>query len=377
MSKRLLLVGGDHFAEKARAIDIDPVRFAGTPDRDALLQAARDHRVDGLLACNHAALAPVVEVTHALNLPCLGLEWLQPGAKLECLQAMRAAALPVAAFHVVPPQTDAPDPAEAIETPAWVETCAGGGAGMRFRVEHEADFPLAFVKARKIAPNAPVWVQRAWAGPVYRLLGFKRGREFAAVEIVAEQLSPGPFPTPLGLTYPPTLSQHDYQDIIEIAAKAARNLPCGCGLVALELALDGDAPLLIGCAAAPVAHPAYNDLLVEALGIDLERDCLRVAVGDMPLETPRRALAAAVRWIPSHSGVIETISGVEQARNAPGVRKATLAAAPGHALGHVVDEESRDRIGYVLAVGARREDALAHAAEAVALIRIATRQTVA
>lgn len=381
MAKHLLLVGGKGNAAriraKALAVGLETICLPDTSAQELLLQSARDQRVAGLLALDATAVDTANAVATALALPGIAAAWRESEAKIRYLEQVRGEGVPTTELKLVQPGEAIGDGTDGIEVPAWVEPSAVVGRPLRLRVDHRADLPLAFAKIRTAAPGIGILLHRAWNGPIFRLYGFLVQRDFVPIEITGEELLTGPFPLPIGAVCPAPLEQHDYQTMITFANKAARHLPAGCYLVEFEFVLDAGAPILIGCNPARMITSVYNDLLAEALGIDLECDCLRVAVGDMPRETPKRALAAAVRWITAHSGIVEEISGVEAAKAGPGVRKIVLSVKCGDTLRHVADTAARDGIGYVLATAALRAEAPVRAARACQLIQVVTRQIVA
>lgn len=381
MPKRLLLVSAkaapDRLQGKALSEGLEAIHVPDALEPESLLRVAREQRADGILALDAAAEDAADAVIAQLCLPGVPGAWREPEAQSACFEQVRAEGLPVVEFKVMPSAEPMLDALHAIDLPAWAGPAAALRQPFRVRIDHHPDFPLAFAKIRKRAPAVAVALQRAWDGPLFRLYGFMFQRDFFPVEIVGEELLPGQFPVPISVVCPPPLSQRAYQSLLAFANRAARRLPSGHYLVEFEFAVVLDTPLLVGCNPARIVNAACNDLLMESLDIDIERDCLRVAAGDPPRETPRSTLPAAVRWLTSHSGIVQEINGLEAARACPGVRKVAVAAKIGDTLKHVVDTASRDTIGYVLAAAPLRDEAQASASHACALIQVVTRQIVA
>lgn len=81
---------------------------------------------------------------------------------------------------------------------------------------------------------------------------------------------------------------------------------------------------------------------------------------------------SAVHWLQSRSGLVTGIEGESKAAAMPGIVGVHVAAAPGTILSHVIDEASRDRLGFVVAKGDTAEQALQRAREAANSVTIRT-----
>ena len=109
---------------------------------------------------------------------------------------------------------------------------------------------------------------------------------------------------------------------------------------------------------------AIKELVRGAYGIDLETYALGWPFGLVPelAQPPQAQRAAAVRFLVSGPGQVESITGVEDARAEPGVLTAQMWVKPGDAVRGV--ENSWDRLGLVAATAAtsdlavRRADAV-------------------
>lgn len=255
--------------------------------------------------------------------------------------------------------------------PVWVHA----GQGFRMRVDHGADLPLACAKARKRHPTGPVLIQRAVQGDAYRVIGFKTRRDFRPVEILSETPLDSPYWAPMTYAVPAGLTGEAYAKVAAAAKKAGLALLDGGYYAEIEVLLTEHGPLVIEIHTPPGPNPVLTTLMRLAQGIDLDAAAKRAAQFEAPFVTPTRDMAAAVCWIPSRSGIVTEIQGVAAARALPGVQEILLNVRPGDILGHILDVESRDRIGWVITLGPTRELALRNAFAARDAIRVITRHT--
>lgn len=380
MDRRLLCVGrcpaNEMLVEKAVAQGIDVVFAPDAPSPEALRGMACSCRPDGILAVSEEYEAMAAKAAAVLGLAGPGTTWTEPDAKEKLLSAVAAAGVPTSRFFSPKEGASRQRDMESLGIPLWVESGRAFGRACRFRVDHAADLPLVLNKARKQAPGSPVLLRCAVDGPLFRMIGFHVGREYVPVEVIEVGILDGFYAVPMTVTLPPGCSGRAYQQIVGLAAQAGRVLPTGHYLAEIEFGIVGDTGVLTGIQRLTAVEPVSRQILQLALGIDLDSDFLRVASGLPPCQTPRRALAVAARWLTSHSGHVESIAGIDAARALAGVQEVCVATRVGDTLRHVTCLESRDRVGYVIASGGRREDAQARADAACVRIQITTQPVV-
>jgi biotin carboxylase len=124
------------------------------------------------------------------------------------------------------------------------------------------------------------------------------------------------------------------------------------------------------------AHAALRfpaDVVLLAHGVDTIANALRFAAGEPLRMEATTNRGAALLWIPTHSGLVTEARGIQEARSVPGVEQVVVSAKPGDVMGHIVDCDTRDRVGYVIATGDDVEAAAAAAKRARDLCEIVTR----
>lgn len=379
--KRLLLIGNpahaERLTEKARRVGIETSVLDGPVAKDSLIETLRATNATGAVPLCVDCIPACIEASNALRLPGMGAEWLNAGIATSILGAAQAKGVPCVQTETIAGAPAAEAAMEALGAPVWIYPCRALAAAARMRVDQMADLVLAVNKAIKMTNGAAVCLQKASEGPIYRLIGFRLNHEFMPVEIFEEALLDGAYVLPIAVSLPTALSGAVYQQMVAHATKTARILPFGCYTTEMEFVLEDGMPALAGVHVAHTVGIVHGKLLELALGIDLETDMLRIATGDLPQQSATRGLAAAGQWLTSHSGIIEAIEGVETARALPGIHEVSIRAKPGESLRHIVDRASRDRIGFVLATGGRRQDANNLLRNACNRIKIVTQPLIA
>ncbi|HEX8866175.1 MAG TPA: biotin carboxylase, partial [Lentzea sp.] len=129
---------------------------------------------------------------------------------------------------------------------------------------------------------------------------------------------------------------------------------------------------LVECAGR-LAGDGILDVIQLAYPVELLRCYYAVLKGeDPPSELPQRAKSgAAVRFLTIEPGVVESVSGVDEARRLDGVHLLQVTVAPGERFGGL--RSSWDRAGIVMATGDTSADALRRAENAAAAVHIEVR----
>jgi S-sulfo-L-cysteine synthase (3-phospho-L-serine-dependent) len=113
------------------------------------------------------------------------------------------------------------------------------------------------------------------------------------------------------------------------------------------------------------------ELVHAALGVDLNALAIDAALGESIWSAALRAEplvgGAVVRFLVPPEGVLQEVSGTDEARAVDGIEDVRVYREPGHAFGPF--RRGADRAGAVLAVGDSRDEALERADRAVSLIR--------
>jgi biotin carboxylase len=222
--------------------------------------------------------------------------------------------------------------------------------------------------ARLLADGAAeVLVEREITGPEFSV-------EVLAGELVgvtAKHLGPKPHFVEHGHDFPAPVPRSTSAALgsAALAALEACDLPDGTAHVEFRWA-DGR-PWLIEVNPR-LAGGLIPRLVRHASGRDLVAEVVAHAAGLAPPSpsAPAAPAHASIRFLVPPAGVVTSVSGVDDARRAPGVTEAVCTATPGERL--TPDHSFTDRRGHVIAVGATAAQAIARAGSAHARIRIAT-----
>ncbi|MBI5095672.1 MAG: hypothetical protein HZB26_24955 [Candidatus Hydrogenedentes bacterium] len=395
MKHRILIAGAEHpvILRKAHSLGMDVVlvrrSHAATQSGEAsavvvaditsaneLARIARAHGAHGIYASTDDAVFAAAEAAHALGLP--GPD---PAAmkRIHDVSATRAALashdVACPRFGVASTLDQAREIALEIGLPAKVGAVHALAGLPTWQVDYIEDLALAFSRAIKRSPSREVIVETAIPGRRYYIEGVISA-SFAPAGVIGRIPFELPFDFDDGIFAPPALESSEHAELIGAARRAIDAVGLDSACVRVEIAMAPKGACVLGVCPWRPGGQIPSDLVLPAYGVDLLGNALRLAVGESPEGGTASGAGWALRWIPSGSGVVTGVEGLEQARAVPGVRAIEVFVTPGERIGHLVDATSRDRIGYVLATGDTVDRALAAANEARGLCRIVTAPTV-
>jgi biotin carboxylase len=345
----------------------------------AVLDVARRFRPHGIMTVgSDRAVSAVAEVGHALGLPGLASQAAhRANSKLEMRRAFHAHAIPAPRFTEVRSADEAQEAAAGLGLPVVVKPVDNAAQRGVQRVAALEDIPSAFVEARRFSGTDTVLVEECVEGPEITVNSFSLDGHMYPVLVADRFTNPPPY---LGIAlahvYPSTWARPWYERVVEITRQALQALGIDQGPGYTQLRIDEEGPKVMEIGAR-IGGGRETELMALLGGPDWISAQIRLALGDpltaedVVLPPSAREQAGIVKFIFAPPGTVTAVSGVEQAREMPGVKRVVLRARPDVLIPPRVNAEARQ--GYLIVLAGEREEALARAEAAAAAIRIQVR----
>jgi biotin carboxylase len=208
-------------------------------------------------------------------------------------------------------------------------------------------------------------------GPEITVNAFSVDGEFHPLTVTDRLVAEPPaFGVALAHAWP---TSEDVDSAVDLVRSAVEALDIGGGPTYTQVRLAADGPRVMEVAARlGGGHDA--ELCEAALGFDLNGLAIAAALGEEVdvASNPDAATAggACVRFLVPPEGTLASVEGLGEATRSEGVVEARVYRRPGFRFGPF--RRGSDRAGFVLATGDSRQDALARADRAAALIRFET-----
>ena len=349
-----------------------PVRFhLEATTVEALVSAAEQHRVDGILAVGDR---PTVAAAYAAQL--LGRPGNPPDAvkaardKRLTRQRLRAAGLPVPAQVLVVPRHQRPEHLESrVAYPAVVKPAVLSGSRGVIRADSPSELLLAFDRVSRLLDAADVRELRDVAADDIIIESYIPGAEYALEGVlehgrlhtfaIFDKPDPleGPFFEETLYITPSSVGEHTQAAIREAVANAASALGLQHGPVHAECRVNDAGVFVLEVAARPIGGLCAGALRFTGPAGEnagLEELLLRHALGESVRGWMREEASSGVMMIPiPEGGVFREVAGLEAAMQVPNVTGIQITAKPDQRLVRL--PEGASYLGFIFARAERPE----------------------
>jgi hypothetical protein len=334
-----------------------PIRFY---DEDAsvaaILEAARERPIDGVIVVGDRPTVIAARVAQALGLPGHPPEAAAIARhKQRTRESLRDAGLPApwfVPFSLIPnPDSRLPNP---VSYPCVLKPVSLSGSRGVMRVDDMASLAAALDRLRAIVRSPDVRAERNEAHDAALLEGFIPGREYAIeglmhhgqlhVLAIFDKPDPldGPFFEETIYVTPSAASEATQRAIVEAITRATAAMGLHHGPIHAECRVNAEGVFVLEVAARPIGGLCARALRFAPAGsrdsslgiripnpespIPLEALLLRHALGESP-EWRREADASGVMMIPiARRGLLRGVEGVDAARRVPHIVEVQITA---------------------------------------------------
>lgn len=341
-------------------------------------RVARECSIEGVFA--HAVEIPhiVANVATELGLPCV-----PPDAAVRAtnkklrIAHLKNSGIPCANFRPVEAEEQLESAAEELGFPLIIKPVDNAGSRGVSLVFNKAELAGAYAEATRYSRTGDVLLEERLSGPeistesvIYKdkIYTFAfADRNYAKPEFFS------PYFIEDGINFPSILPADIQKAVYDLVEKTIRVLGINFGAAKGDIIIDRGVPKVIEMAARTSGGWFGAGSIPAATGVNMLKPLLQMAVGDEPdLDSlkPTRNLGCAQRYIiPTGSGVVRSITGVEEAQAMPGVVMSTMFLPKiGSTLRRATNHA--ERYGQIICTGSTREEAMRRCEDAISKIRI-------
>ena len=172
----------------------------------------------------------------------------------------------------------------------------------------------------------------------------------------------------MGHTQPSRLENSNIEKIKNLAIRAVKAIGIKNGPAHVEIILTKDGPKMVELGARMGGDCITTHLVPLSTGIDMVRSTIEIACGQKVDISSKFSKGAAIRYFRTSKGVIESITGIEEAKSIPGVQDISFVKKIGDKVDNI--DSSVDRVGFVIAQGENADEAEVICEKAMRLIQI-------
>ena len=322
-----------------------------TIDIPAIVEAAKRHQIDGIMTlATDMPMRSVAAVAEAMNLIGISSETaVKATNKAEMRKALKAANVPVPAFFKVSDVEQYREAAGQFRGPFVVKPADSSGSRGIYLVKDitdTEDIERAYRHSRPHSRGGDVVVEEYMTGPEVSVETLTVNGECHVIQITDKITTGAPHFVEMGHTQPSRLADPVKKQIAEVAKAANRAIGIENGPSHTEIIVTAEGPKIVELGARLGGDCITTHLVPLSTGVNMVRSCIQIALGQVPDVMPKYKKVSAIRYFAQHSGVVKSITGVEQAREIPGVKQISIV----HGVGETVTEitSSGDRMGFAV-----------------------------
>jgi biotin carboxylase len=342
-------------------------------DREGTLEAARRHRVDGIVCDTTDVGVPTAAyVAEQLGLPGPGLEVALDFTDKQRMRRrlLESGVVTDVAFRAVSSGEEARAVARAFGLPVVIKPAdSQSSRGVRI-VRREDDACAAFEHAARASRSRSVLVEEFLPGTEATVESISVGGELHVLGISDKAHYLHRPEVARRLTYPADFAPAVMARIERLHGEVVRGLGLRDGVCHAEYMVDGETVRLVEIAARGGGSRIHSHITPWLSGLPVPRLVLEMALGrTVRAAAPaRRSRAANLSFPALPAGKVRRIAGLDEARALPGVAEVLFEFAPGDNIAPPEDDRSRPAL--LLVLGESRDEVLATAAAAERMLRV-------
>lgn len=395
MSRKIMILGASILQlpaiEKAKemgleviAVDMNPdaegfkvpgviKEVISTIDTPAIIEAARRHRIDGIMTlATDMPMRSVASVAKEMGLT--GIDEgtaLRATNKAEMRKAPKAYNVPVPRFFTASDESEYNEVVKQFSVPFIVKPVDSSGSRGIFEVADITDQNMvrkAYDYCKPYSKTGDVIVEEYMSGPEVSVETLSIDGTCHVLQITDKLTTGAPHYVEMGHSQPTRHSKEIAKKISETAIAANKAIGIKNGPSHTEIIITGEGPKIVEIGARLGGDCITTHLVPLSTGVDMVECNIRIAMGEKPDISCKYNRGSAIRYLSTENGVIKNIKGLDAAKKTDGVVQVSIV----HNVGDRVDgiKSSGDRVGFVIAQGRNAAEAIKSAESALSTIKV-------
>ncbi len=395
MSRKIMILGASILQlpaiEKAKemgleviAVDMNPdaegfkvpgviKEVISTIDTPAIIEAARRHRIDGIMTlATDMPMRSVASVAKEMGLT--GIDEgtaLRATNKAEMRKALKAYNVPVPRFFTASDESEYNEVVKQFSVPFIVKPVDSSGSRGIFEVADITDQNMvrkAYDYCKPYSKTGDVIVEEYMSGPEVSVETLSIDGTCHVLQITDKLTTGAPHYVEMGHSQPTRHSKEIAKKISETAIAANKAIGIKNGPSHTEIIITGEGPKIVEIGARLGGDCITTHLVPLSTGVDMVECNIRIAMGEKPDISCKYNRGSAIRYLSTENGVIKNIKGLDAAKKTDGVVQVSIV----HNVGDRVDgiKSSGDRVGFVIAQGRNAAEAIKSAESALSTIKV-------
>jgi len=330
-----------------------------TKKPDEYINIAKKYKIDGIMTVSVESLVRTISiVAKELELPGLSHEAaLNVTNKVRMKKALKKKGVPCSAFVSAKSLNEALNEIDKLKFPAVIKPADRAGSRGVFKLKNKDDLKKFFNTSLGESRCGEVIIEGFIEGIESTIDSLTYGGKTYILGISDKEKIETPNIIAMDLTFPPRYSSLMQDKVRKIVFDSLKALSVKFGPSHIEVIVNDDGPQVLEVAGRAGGGLIPSDILPHLCGFDVMEKYIKLALGEN-LEIPDYCLKNSVtlRFFKAPSiGVLDSISGIEEAKKIKNVLKIGFMVKKGDTLKPL--KEDNDRIGFAIVKGKTRFEA--------------------
>lgn len=344
-----------------------------TIDIEKVLEAAKKHDIDGIMTlASDMPMRTVAVVAKELGLVGItedtAVKATNKAVMRVCLEQND---VPVPRFYKVHTKEECLKAVNQFSVDCIIKPADNSGSRGVFLINDTSDVASvehAYEYSKQYSRSGDIVVEEYMTGPEVSVETLCVNGECHVIQITDKLTTGAPNFVEMGHSQPSLLSQDTCEKIKEVAIAANYAVGIQNGPSHTEIKVTPNGPKIVEIGARLGGDNITTHLVPLSTGIDMVEACINIALGEEPNIKNREEKASAIRYFKNDIGVIQSIEGIQEAKQIPGVKQISIVHDVGSLVGEI--HSSVDRVGFVIAQADNQHDAIEICEKALQLIKI-------
>lgn len=341
-----------------------------TIDVEGVVTVAKEFQPDGIMTlATDMPMRSIAAACKACGLPGIDFETaIKATDKGEMIKAFATYGVEHPWYHIVKDAVEYGKIKEKVTFPCILKPTDNAGSRGVVLVQSMEDLDTAYDYAHKESRGGTVIVEEYLQGPEFSVEIMVVSGEPHVLQVTDKLTTGAPHFVEMGHNQPSRQTAENVERIKNLACRAVKAVGIKVGPAHVELILTPDGPKMVELGARMGGDCITTHLVPLSTGIDMVGATIDVACGKNPDISKKYDKGAAIRYFETTAGIFKDISGLEEAKNSPGVQEITIVKEMGARITEI--GSSVDRVGFVIAQAENAQAAIVACNDAMGKITV-------
>ncbi len=322
-----------------------------TIDTPAILEAAKRHKIDGIMTlASDMPMQSVAVVSHEMGLVGINEDTaLKATNKAYMRDALKAAGIPIPMYFRVKGKDAFIEAVDRIRTAGYkciVKPADNSGSRGVDLLKEDTDLNSAYNYTVQYSRGGEIVVEEYMEGPEVSVETLAVEGNVHVIQITDKLTTGAPYFVEMGHSQPSQLSAETKKRIAEVTIVANKAIGIKNGPSHTEIKVTKDGPKIVELGARLGGDCITTHLVPLSTGVNMVECTIRIALGEKPDLEAKWNKGSAIRYLKTGTGIVKKITGVEEAENIEGVVQVSIVHGVGEQVGEI--KSSVDRTGFVI-----------------------------